>query len=213
MMERPILFSTEMVRAILAGQKNQTRRVIKIQPDDVGAIKLTQGWQGDGHRWYFTSNSGKVGIFKPLFIKCPYGQVGDLLWVKEAWFNPNYERGEFRSPYLTLYKALEPDVTWGDFKWKSARFIPKVYARIWLEITGVRAERLQDISEEDAKSEGCMAWFPPYEIYPGCKEEYNERGGSYRNGFHDLWQQINEKKNPWLGNPYVWVVEFKRIER
>lgn len=206
MKERPILFSGEMVRAILDGRKTQTRRLVKPQPtitfkdndiaiwDDPKTIS-TRTWNG----------SEGFNDF------CPYGQVGDRLWVRETWacLKPNSnETGNINSIHTIAYKATDkyPD----GIKWKPSIHMPRTASRITLEITGVRVERLQDISEEDAIAEGIEPSF----MWTGV-----QRYKSYTSKTHDLtpilsfmslWKSINGNDS-WELNPYVWVIEFKQI--
>jgi hypothetical protein len=221
MKERPILFSAPMVRAILNGRKTQTRRVVRKQPEDVGAVrigKMADFWDGTP-RYQFESNSGKIGIFKPPYVKCPYGAVGDRLWVRETWAPVNdygVEAIAYRAdtelwqiPKDENFNFIPPvpekwcfglwagDLISGVEKgWKPSIHMPRWASRITLDVTGIRVERLQDISEDDARAEGCKPL-----IY----------GSTYRDGFISLWDSINGKKHPWESNPWVWVVEFKKL--
>ena len=229
-MERPIIFSAESVGAIQDDRKIQTRRVVKPQPTNENVGIIDQKLADDSGLYMTWLNNPDGGInqdFNAEYWKCPYGQVGDLLWVKEGWYNPNYEPGEFRDPYLTYYKEDRR----GEYflwKWKSARFMPKVYARIWLEVTSVRVERLQDISYQDVRREG-LTNIRNFELFGDA----DHRLKVYQTHFKILWDSIHGKKRygygvdpdtgkryrfekpsyPWSSNPYVWVVTFKRIER
>lgn len=176
MKERGILFSAPMVRALLAGTKTQTRRVA----------------------------TPKRSI-EPMTDECPYGP-GDLLWVREAWrvaavhdHVPGSELG-FGSLPQVQYVAIgdgrdETRVQWG--RYRHARFMPRWASRITLEITEVRVERLQAISQEDARAEGFELGPPP------C---IDDPGGWYRR----LWEQINGPSS-WEANPWVWCVSFRRL--
>lgn len=209
MKETPIIFSTPMVQAILEGRKTQTRRVVKIQPQNIGAVKFTQCWDHSNFdKWLFTSNSGKVGIFKPNWIKCPYGKVGDLLWVRETFYMDwEHDRIFFRADadddgYLPYLLGGEGGFGGGVAdakidKWKPSIHMFKKYARIWLEITDIKVERLQDTQISDFYKEG----------YPHQDSRYWDGA---RKWFHNLWDSINAKKHPWSSNPWVWCVEFKK---
>lgn len=179
MKERPILFSGDMVRAILYGQKTQTRPVIadkildrfeSVDPDDYG----------EGMPSYETED-GQLILLSDL---CPYGQVGDRLWVRET-FTWDDISGKF------LYKADNHYDLPYQSKWKPSIHMPRKASRITLEITDIRIERLQDISEEDAIAEGMNPELP-------------------RAKFRSLWESINGKGS-WNLNPWVWVIEFKQI--
>lgn len=209
--ERPILFSGAMVRAILSGQKTQTRRVIKPQPPDVASIKpdwMDCGVEPRNQRF------GIVGEFDEW--PCPYGGSGERLWVRETWAPIGSMRpaGYFSNPDLIgkdfWYRASDCIPTWGG-KWRPSIHMPRIASRLTLEVTGVRVERVQDITEDDAKAEG---------VEPGCLtcgENCLYTGGcgycrpSYRDSFIFLWDSINANRGfGWDENPYVWVVEFKR---
>ena len=216
MKSRPILFSAPMVRALLAGTKTQTRRVIKDQPSG--------GVQGCYRRpdglFIWTSlprpNNGTgdgVGI-SPTFA-CPHGAPGSQLWVRESFIHEPADYVWEASvsipcrPASTVYRA---DCK-GDSRgagWTSPMFMPRSLSRITLELTDVRVERLQDISEADAQAEGVT---PKWE--PGCSGRLVEafRGFSFRpaaSAYADLWESINGAGS-WDANPYVWALSFKRV--
>ena len=191
--ERPILFSAPMVRALLDGSKTQTRRIFKLPPgcswyDGLGGEK--DGWLQDdtGPAWWHVSEQ-----------RCPYGQPGDRLWVREAW-----------AP-----RAIDPECTTAAYRatddecngpWKPSIHMPRWASRIDLEITGARVERLQDISEADARAEGA----PGYEEGVDEPPPSDDYQWSYRASFQRLWERINGAES-WAANPWVWVVEFRRI--
>jgi hypothetical protein len=206
-----------MVQAILAGRKTQTRRVVK----DCSAKHLS-----------FRENSA-VGESGRVY-NCPYGQTGDVLWVRESFakcigskeITPSEMASAFEwtKDRFIVFKAdstedIHPDhPEWGKKLWKPSIHMPKDACRIWLEITDLRVERLQDIGRQDALSEG---------IYQGVEledtkheiEYYQyvfggERFPSAVQAFSALWQSINEGNwnTDWNINPWVWVVEFKQIE-
>ena len=204
-MEKPILFSTEMVRAILNGRKTQTRRVVKIPKqwisqgithDDLEKSGFWNCWQSiaddptAGHRWQYGDE----------WLPNQNYQIGDRLWVREAWFNPSDGLFKEKEPFLTYYRA-DSEI---DFKWKPSIFMPKEYARIWLEIINVRVERLQDISYQDVRREG-LTNIRNFELFGDA----NHRLKVHQIHFKILWDSINGKKHPWSDNPWVWVVEFK----
>lgn len=174
MEERPILFSGPMVRAILAGTKTQTRRTVKFPKS--GSIEGT--------------TNSRTGIFTPY--QCPYGVPGDRLWVKETWSLTTTPDGEKIVPLYAAdytareYESLKP--------WKPSIFMPRRLSRITLEITGIRVERVQDISQADAIAEGT----PPI------------KGLAERDAYQVLWESINGAES-WAANPWVWVIEFKKV--
>jgi len=181
MKERPILFSTPMVQAILAGHKTMTRRVAK----DI-----------DGSDPLYETKDGEIIDTVKL---CPYGVPGDRLWVRETYmlmFNP-YKPDE--KPHIH-YKADYPRDT---VVWKSSMFMPRKYSRILLEITNVRVERVQQITEDDAIAEGCT-------LMVGVTSGGGMGLASPCYAFKKLWDKIYAKRGyGWDINPWVWVIEFK----
>ena len=176
--ERPILFSGDMVRAILDGRKSVTRRVVKPQPA-AGVRKSVFVPSGleDGH--------GKE--IRPRYFP------GDRLWVRETWA----PRGE--------YKATPWAGATGKAKWTPSIHMPRWASRITLEVTGVRVERVQDITEDGAKAEGFSA-------DPRCKVGFNfPRPHQARDAFAGTWIDLYGEES-WNKNPWVWVVEFKKLE-
>ena len=186
MKERPILFSSEMVRAILDGRKTQTRRVIKPQPPEGYDLYRFIGKWGE-----FENHIEPLGKYS---IPCPYGVIGDQLWVKEKYaLVPNgvgYDPG---------YVIRDPE-----WHWKSSLFMPRWASRITLEITGIRVERVQDITYLDCIAEGMNSNMP-----------LNDRGeGSIeKDAYAHLWDKINKSRGySWDSNPFVWCLSFRRID-
>ena len=206
---KPILFSTEMVQAILAGRKTQTRRIVKPQPN------------------YFPYTDSKEGHEKTLknyideglkngAIKGKY-HIGDILWVRETFCDVSHN---LENENCFLYKADFLGTTSELVKWKPSLFMPKEAARIFLKVTNIRCERLQDISEEDAITEGIAVSSKVGSDGHYYYKDYNdttdwpEVGWMHAStSFETLWQSINAKKHPWESNPWVWVYEFERIEK
>jgi len=200
MTEHPIIFTAESIRAILDDRKTQTRRV----------AKLPSEW----HRGYgaFENNphgDEEIIIYGECDTKsmyCPYGSVGDTLWVRETWRMETFTVDHTcRTDSRLRYKAEDERIfdVYGQvklYKWKSPIHMPKQFARVFLEITGIRVERVQDISEEDAKAEG-VGRFEGRDTY------------SYAVTFSSLWNSLNAKRGyPWESNPWNWVIEFKKKE-
>lgn len=220
MKERPILFSAPMVRAILAGTKTQTRRVAKLPIDDAldDGERIDLAWlNGDGHAgpgWYVAE--AEYPEEGSHFVRCPYGVPGDRLWVRETWArgdaycDPEAESVLYSADgqLVVLGVGGTPDRRLGAWivhednrcsvRWRPSIHMPRWASRITLEVTGVRVERLQDISEEDARAEG-FGFEPPSTVDP-------------REGFRLAWSGLNGKRAPWASNPWVWAVEFKRAE-
>ncbi|MGP3296556.1 hypothetical protein [Serratia marcescens] len=231
MKERPVIFNGEMVRAILDGRKTQTRRVMKPQPEPC--------YRG-GHWW--PSNTFKTMLHIEEQMQngaggwgglagdaCLFGAVGDRLWVRETWGVISHAFDEsdriidwvpdrpataihempFGNGYYSGYAIYAADgaFSWGDDDghgehscWKPSIHMPRAACRILLEITAVRVERLNDISEEDAKAEGVKAG-----VCPGHEHMMHQVA------FSELWQSIYGEES-WRANPWVWVIEFRRVE-
>jgi hypothetical protein len=192
MKERPILFSGAMVRAILQGRKTQTRRVVKPQPDCTRTSLASCA--GNRSVRVIAMRQGMYSIF------CPYGQPGDRLWVKET-----FTEGEG-----VIYRAdWNPEVSL-DGLWKPSIFMPRRLSRITLEITAVRVERLQDITEADAVAEG-IYFDHDFDGYVSDDEGRHYHGNSAVRSYEHLWQSINGAGS-WEANPFVWVLEFRRVQ-
>jgi hypothetical protein len=220
MKEHPILFSAPMVRAILEGRKTQTRRVVKFKNT---FLKGLTGQVQEHHEMKacypmpcggFVFWSHKVGkAFSDRAYKddeggylCPYGQIGDRLWVRETWA---------KSPTGFIFKAdynvddgfgsVVVDMNTGTtipLVWKPSIHMPRVISRISLEIVNIRVERVQEISELDAQSEG-IVWKKDF----GNGLETRDA----RDPFVMLWNSINDPRGfGWNVNPWVWVIEFQR---
>ncbi|WP_442963586.1 hypothetical protein [Pseudomonas sp. MF6772] len=212
MKERPILFSAPMVRAILEGRKTVTRRATKVQPHIDASGNFCVG----------SSNYGQDGYGKPVtkhFVNgcCPYGKPGDRLWVRETFIDlrgTGVERRPDPDGPLQRYAyaadcrpGSHSDEARKDFglKYKPSIHMPRAACRILLEITGVRVERLQDITYEQAAAEG---------VHRGPLREWcaSDEGGACHKypvpAFRDLWQSVGGN---WDASPWVWVVEFKRV--
>lgn len=211
MKERPILFNGAMVRAILSGSKTQTRRIMKPQPEPTCA-----DYPGPiGHRWPSNAVQSMVHVEQELQNKSggwgglaatcgPYGRLGDRLYVRETWAQPTT-----LDPGPTIYRADYPDCVPADYinvppadevVWRPSIHMPKALSRITLEITGVRVERLQDISEDDCRAEGCHGG---HGSIPGYA--YNATPSEH---FQYIWKSTGGN---WDANPWVWVPEFRRI--
>lgn len=192
-----MIFNGEMVRAILDGRKTQTRRIMKNQPagdypDTPALIRSV----GGGFQWY--GHYGESSIFN-----CPFGAVGDRIWVRETWARYNIDQDS----HDMAYRATTPEDWPEEGRWRPSIHMPRWASRITLEITGVRVERLRDLSEDDAKSEGMelTGWRPTY----SDPDSGGEVGTPYDN-FAQLWESIYGEES-WQANPWVWVIEFKVV--
>ena len=227
--ERPILFSGAMVRALLTGTKTQTRRVVKPQPDTAH----------DGEPYWFIGGY-RVWGYRPAPavplraggnpLPCPYGQPGDRLWVRETFIQgfpvdpltdslQQWDADGNELPKKTWYRADNSDIGWIDddgwqvnVPWKPSIHMPRAASRITLEITSVRVERLQDISEGDAVAEG-IEQMPCAVPDTRLWRNYDPGNGWTpslaipQNSFRSLWESINGPDS-WDENPWVWVVAF-----
>ena len=209
--ERPILFSGPMVRAILDGRKTMTRRVHKVQPNDPPS---TFSYKWDGEHWRGFIDAGKyAGWCDTPWMDCPYGEIGDRLWVRETFgmcaAHPDCDGVYFKAD-TSDNEGAKVD------KWRPSIFMPRWASRITLEIAGVKVERVQDINEEDAKAEGIAPWINAAgEASRMAWRDYSmsEAVGHCcpRESFRTLWDSINAKRAPWASNPWVWIIDFKRV--
>lgn len=209
--ERPILLSAPMVRAILAGTKTQTRRVMKTQPPS---------WAIDFCTYYHPKVDGVAHYaFDPVERElqdwsavCPFGQLGDRLWVRETWrADAHYLDGrpprDIPSGSFVAYEAGLQEVPFPAAmgRLRPGMFMPRWASRITLEVTDVRIERLQDISESDAIAEGVESY--ALDGKPSISDALNLPAAYFRY----LWDHINGQ-GAWDENPWVWAITFKRIE-
>jgi hypothetical protein len=255
MKERPIIMGAESVRAILEGRKTQTRRVIDPHKYNIAGWDMPRTKEDMEAGYPFAENA--YGDFVSVVDWCPYGRVGERLWVRETW-KPGAWRSDGRvaidyqaSPELThtpwiftgnkikqfifrwleevIESGLEPNsegrYEWkagmSPLKWKSPIFMPRWASRNTLEITDIRVERVQDISEDDAIAEGIefdSGWEEE------CGEGYTTGEGwmnyktqdfsceSAKESYHTIWDSLNAKRGyPWDSNPWVWVITFKVV--
>jgi hypothetical protein len=205
MTEHPILFSAPMVRAILDGSKTQTRRIVKPHP-----IAKPFQIQGEATGDWFTENPPHLRrdkMFAQRF-RCPYGLAGDRLWVREAWLDAWAQN----LPHTSVQYHYRADL--GNehyrYRWSPSIHMPRAASRISLAVTEVRVQRLQDISEEDAKAEGIVPVTAPnghitYQV-PG-----ELAGQTPQRAFKVLWEGINGNAS-WAANPWVWAISF-RVEK
>lgn len=209
MKERPILFSGEMVKALLDGRKTQTRRVIKPQPEHITGVGRFAdidfyGWQKSKSEFYDSIHTNFADY-------CPYGQPGDQLWVRENCAIGFTDEAELACDYFadgerrwferTIYN--DSDRAWLTYINDGRRpsiHMPRWASRITLEITGIRVERLQEISDDDAEREGFIYYGETLaEPIPTDK-------------FQDYWDKLNAKRGySWESNPWVWCITFRRM--
>lgn len=213
--ERPILFSGPMVRALLDGSKTQTRRVVKC-PHEILSIGTAADWnngRADPRMRKFEDWGQGFHLFNYIngtfAMPCPHGKPGDQLWVRET-FGICTAKHTQRWPAGTIAYRADHGLTHGGLeydlmKWKPSIFMPRIASRITLEIISVRVERLQDISEQNAKAEGAESMLCPGYPYRHIGEVY-----THLMGFKTLWESINGSGS-WDLNPWLWVIEFKRI--
>jgi hypothetical protein len=201
--ERPMLMSTLMVQAILAGQKTQTRRVLKPTP--------WQCPQEPSEYWIDTpkKNFPSEAVFvsndnDAMLALCPYGQPGDIIWVRETWASPI-------NAWHPFFKADNDPENRGNI-WRPSIHMPKDAARIWLQLESIRVERLQQITEDDAIAEGIIEFedgtYQNYFTQKGLRECDGVECLLAKGSYQSLWCKINGIKS-WNSNPYVWVITFK----
>lgn len=199
-----MIFNGAMVRAILDGRKTQTRRPLKWKQTRFTEI----GEREDGSRWPWSEDAEHACDF---WHPCPFGAVGDRIWVRETWA----EAGA-GAPDLKLYRANYPEHVpthyenvppADEIRWTPSIHMPRAACRILLEVTGIRVERLNSISQEDAQAEGMAltGWRPTYSDPDSGGEVWTP----YDN-FAQLWESIYGEES-WKANPWVWVIEFKVV--
>jgi len=219
--ERGIIFTGESVRAIIAGKKTQTRRIVK------------SPHVADADRWAYSEMlgqwesgiSGEGGVAAHgEYVRCPYGESGDLLWVKETFCCADPEYANEGGPKF-YYAATDEGVEASGFRkdgqprspWTSSMFMPRAASRITLQVTSVRVERLQAITEDDSIAEGVSSGRIPADEYAPESIGYvlgddDGRCTLYptpKRAFEVGWDSINGDRAPWSSNPWVWVVGFE----
>lgn len=230
--ERGMIFNGEMVRAILDGRKTQTRRPIKWKQTRFTEI----GEREDGSNWPWSEDAEHACDF---WHPCPFGAVGDRIWVRETWGVASHAFSDdglmidwvpdrpataihempFGNGYYSGYAiyAADGDFTWGDDDgyedsrscWKPSIHMPRAASRILLEITDVRVERLNAINEHDAQAEGVAKLRGGF--WKHYQPGWTQHQLSARGSFVTLWKSIYSDES-WNSNPWVWVIKFKRIE-
>jgi hypothetical protein len=216
MKERPILFSGPMVRAIIEGRKTQTRRIVKQVPhwQHCGKDIMEWGLSGcytDDEGWHWLDIQTEVDDNSHDEIKCPYGQPGDRLWVRETW--APMPGGPVTPQNGVIYRADSSD----SWTWRPSIHMPRWASRITLEITSVRVERLREISASDSIAEGIepVPDNSPFRNTCGWKDylepdslpfDHDKPSASFRT----LWESINGPGS-WKLNPWAWVIEFKKL--
>ncbi|HBY7665162.1 TPA: hypothetical protein MI703_00410 [Klebsiella pneumoniae] len=243
MKERGMIFNSEMIRAILSNRKTQTRRIMKVQPESnqLGLLLITDSTKhSDIGKYHWAESNATGNHVRSKLFSCPFGAVGDRIWVRETWSDVNLdgapavayraddevydlmeneslldEDGAFNYQDMRVSKyqfaAWHSDLISGiEGNWRPSIHMPRWASRILLEITDVRVERLNAISEKDARAEGiidggCLNCGEPEPC--GCANPEPDA----TDAFAYLWQSIYGQEN-WNANPWVWVIEFKRVE-
>jgi len=233
---RPILFSAPLIPPLVDGRKTQTRRLVLGAPDNaIQAVPSLLAHGGD--LWDFRPN-----LDNPKAIRCPYGAPGDRLWVREEHYRYGHwekvtgqqrrtrtgrqrwrfvaDTSEvlFDAPAAFRKGRHHRDPATPAWHKRLARFMPRAFSRITLEIVEVRVQRLQEISEGDAQAEGVEPYTPPHghispeQRVPGPGFDRCRLGDQpHRLPFADLWDSINGKRCPWSSNPWCWCLTFRRL--
>ncbi len=216
--ERGMIFNGEMVRAILDGRKTQTRRLLNKATGPSLSVDIAEDPPGVAElSWLYGDGPGYEVHERIKLVSCPYGKPGDRIWVRETWA----EAGA-RAPELQLYRANYPEHVPSHYenlppaeeiRWTPSIHMPRWASRILLEITDVRVERLNGISEAEAEAEGIdMEALADSQDCYDCIADHNMTGRPTAKGaFKYLWESIYGVDS-WQANPWVWVIEFKRIE-
>lgn len=212
--ERPILFSAPMVRAILEGRKTQTRRICKpafdgfnwaasVHPDGAAT-----GWIAWWPKAVEAEETAKRYPGAEGF-PCPWGWIGDRLWVKETFRQASGAWGEHQRGAPLEYRADSDDMS--SIPWRSPLYMPRWASRIRLEIMEIRCEQLEDISDEDAIAEGIEGNGIMYRDY--SPEGTGLCTQTPRSSYCGLWDSLNGKRFPWTSNPWVWVIIFQWVNQ
>ena len=211
--EKPLIMSGASVIATLEDRKHQTRRVIKPQP--AMCNYQPSNWQASRCDWVGYKYSGRdtwfchtcgaglraIDEWSSHGILCPYGQVGSHIWVRETW----HQDTGLSSDKTIHYKA---DNLSDSYSWKPSIFMPRWASRLTLEITGVRVERVQEISHEDAIAEGCLN-----QVLSNMEPDFDMAIRPASDVFHELWDSLNKKRGyGWAVNPWTWALDYKRVE-
>lgn len=245
--QRPILFSTPMVKATLEGRKKMTRRIIKSKHESgmfqVSTAKYEPYFPGYYHKKSIQSLDWDERTVDGGDVLCPYGKIGDIIWVRETWriIGWSWRKGYFIIQYKDgTTKRIEDDIDdlhaerWikqctddaiaagrasdditgeilncqpDDFRWRPSIFMPKEACRIFLRITDIWIEQLQDISEDDAIKEGIIDRTPLGYTATGL-----DQSETAKDAFKYLWESINDPES-WNNNPWTWVINFERIDK
>lgn len=216
---KPMLFSSEMIRALLDGRKTQTRRIAKeFHTEAYGMGWCEKVWQDERLGFFGEWNWRNPTTKKKTSITSitPRHPVGSLIWVKETYrtlYDPatcleGARTIDYRADGNKRIDDMRPKGRTAKYPWKPSIFMPKSASRITLEVTAVKVERLNDISEEDAKAEGCI-------LSQRCEglgsADWPEFPNSYRQAYEALWESINGKGS-WALNPWVWCYTFRRVK-
>lgn len=216
MKERGMIFNSEMVRAILSNRKTQTRRIMKVQPESnqLGLLLITDSTKrSDIGKYHWAESNATGNHVRSKLFSCPFGAVGDRIWVRETWSSDfaNYYPNDRVWYAADNNRRLDIEVVDGvrgiyspesdvhvPFRWQPSIHMPRWASRILLEITNVRVERLKSISDGDA-------------IREGCSTADMMSGDCVADVFARLWASIYGSDS-WNANPWVWVIEFERVE-
>ena len=244
--EKPILFNTEMVKAILAGQKTSTRRIIKNLSIKDCEATLKNGkkykrytltnvdrYGNESEDFWFDGPIEDIAHDKDIIAYAPY-KVGDILYVRETW-STQYDGIHDNNGYgIYVYKAdgtiLDNSEMISSSKWHPSIHMPKVAARLFLKVTDIKAQRLQDITEDQAKAEGIKSYTKDEKVYKYAVNDdwwmdycnKHKKAGTWwqqmpttaKEAFKYLWNSCGYKwPSSWSGNPWIWVIEFEKVDK
>lgn len=226
----PILMSAGNAQKCHNESKTMTRRIIKPQPLEISWFEHQQGWCAR-----VREDMGSAEHPAYVMMPCPYGKVGDLLWVREPWAFPGEEALMYQGnpDDVALYEKWMKGENYPKIKWTPSIHMPRWACRTVLEITEIRVERVQEISEDDARAEGITRRDPLPDDYSRnlpcshcgqrksqhvgtvrvCFGSHGEifNSGTFKGGFYWLWESINGAGS-WDANPWVWVIGFKKVD-
>ena len=221
MMEKPILFNTEMVQAILKGNKTSTRRPIKRTPcnDEPCGYGFWKDYSEHDKRWYIKdyTHAPVWWTLEEYISKFSIYHIGDTIWVRETWQESECFDNNIKGKYC--YRANDEENDFANefkVKWRPSIHMPKTAARLFLKVTDIRIERLQDITEDGAKGEGIRSFTKDDVVFKYSSTDefvWQDAPRTAKEAFEKLWDSCGYKSpKSWPFNPWVWVIEFEKMK-